>query len=436
VSRWIKAAWWLVLLGPAVAVVIVILRYGVNVPYAEEWDFVAFFALQEVGELRWIDIWAPHNEHRMVVPKLLMLGLAPLTGWNLRAEMLLSAAIAFSSVLLLLALARPALREAGPWVRIWATFTLSLLVFSLAQVGNWLWGWQVQWYVAVFGAVLAVAMTTWSLGRERPWAHVAVGALAALLCQYSLASGAAIWPLCAAILAFHASRARVLGFWLAIGFGSTLLYAIGYERPQGLPALSVVLSDPAGLMRYVGYYLAGPFGRHAGNGAAVTLAFAVLAWIVCRRHRHRPELFMPWIAIAGFVMANALLTGIGRLGMGAEQAQTTRYVTISLLLAAALVPLGVAAFSRTRDERWPSLRRLAGFVGAALLTASVVATDIRRMSDIEEFSRSKVAGRDCVLALETASDDCLRNLHPNPATVRMKASELKALRLSLFAPNG
>lgn len=229
---------------------------------------------------------------------------------------------------------------------------------------------------------------------------------------------------------------RLLGFWLALGFRSTLLYAIGYERPQGLPPLSVVLSDPVGLLRYVGYYLAGPFGRHAGNGAAVVAVFAALAWIVCRRHRRRPELFMPWIALAGFAVSNALLTGIGRLGMGAQQAQTTRYVTISLLLAAALVPLGVLAFSRMRDERWPLMRRVVALAGAALLAASVVAVDIRRLPDIEEFSRSKVAGRDCVLALETASDDCLRNLHPNPATVRARAPELKALRLSLFAPNG
>jgi hypothetical protein len=414
-------------------VVIVILCYGVNVPYAEQWDFVAFFVAQELGGLRWADIWAPHNEHRMVVPKLLMLGLAPLTGWNVRAEMLMSAALAFLSLLVLLALARPALREAGPWTGVWARFTLSVLVFSLAQVGNWLWGWQVQWFLAVLAAILAIAMATWSLERRNPWPHVVIAALAALVCQYSLASGTVIWALCALMLAFHARRARLLGFWLALAFGSTALYAVGYERPQGLPSLGVAIAEPVALLRYAGFYLAGPFGRSAGIGAAVAAAFAVLAWIVCRRHWRRPELFAPWIALAGFAVANALLTGIGRLGMGAQQAQTTRYVTISLLLAAALVPLGVLVFSAAPEGRWPYLRRLAGIAGAALLTIWVVSTDIRRLRDIREFNRAMTEGRDCVLDIGKASDDCLRNLHPHPATVRQRALQLMGLKLSMFA---
>lgn len=415
---------------------IVILRYGVNVPYAEEWDFIAFFVAHDLGGLRWIDLWAPHNEHRMVVPKIVMLALAPLTRWNLRAEMLLSAALAFLGLLLLLALARPALAEARPWTRIWATFTLSLLVFSLAQVGNWLWGWQVQWYIAVLGAILAIALTTWSLERANPWPHVVAAVLAALVCQYSLASGTVIWVLCAAILAFHAQRLRLLAFWLAVALASIVAYAIGYERPQSLPSLGLALSDPVGLLRYVGYYLAGPFGRHAGNGAAVAAVFAALAWIVCRRHWRRPELFVPWIALAGFVVGNAVLTGIGRLGMGPEQAQTTRYVTISLLMVAATVPLGIVALARVPGGRWPQARRAAGVVGAVALTVSVIATDVRRMRDIREFSQSKAAGRDCVFAIETASDDCLRNLHPNPMTVRERAPQLKSLRLSMFARSG
>ena len=432
-SRLIRPASWLALWGPALVVVAVILRYGVNVPYAEEWDFVLFFSSLERGTLRWIDLWAPHNEHRVPIPKLVMLLLAPLTRWNLRAEMLLSATLAFLSLLMLLALARPALEEARPWGRVWATFTMSLLVFSLAQVGNWLWGWQLTWFITVFSAILSVTLATWSLERERPWPYVLATALAAFVCQWSLASGTVIWPMSALVLAFHPQRGRLLGFWLAAALGSTLFYAMDYTRPPGSPSLGVALAEPVLFVRYIGFYLAGPFGRNAGIGLAVAAIFVGFAGIVARRHWRRPALFVPWLAIGGFALANAMLTGLGRLGMGVHQAQTTRYVTISLLLAAAVVPLGVVAFSAAPAGRWSPLRRPVGVVGAAVLTVWVIATDVRRLDDIRDFNRMMTTGRDCVFEIEKAPDSCLMNIHPNPATVRLRAPELAGLKLSMFA---
>ncbi len=421
------------LLGPLAAVLHVVLRYGVNFPFADQWDFIAFFAAQEAGELRWRDVWALHNEHRMVAPKLAMLGLASLTRWNIVAEMLASVVLALASLLILLQLAQPVLRGSGQVGRLWTMLTLSLYVFSLAQGTNRLWGWQIQWFLSLFAAVLTVALATWSLGSVRPWAYVAGAALAALVCQFSIASGVVAWGAGAMVLAVHPLRRRVLAPWLAAAAVATAAFFVGNERHNGLPSLLIARDHPLLLLEYVSNYLSEPLGRHAAIGLVVGLAFVGLVPIAASRHRERPDLFMPWIALGLFAGANAVLTAIGRVGMGAEQGLVARYATIAPLMTVSVVLLGILAFRAWPSGRLTALTPVGAVAGGALLALPAIVADVRGMADLKEVNRRIVAGRTCVLAIDTAPDPCLVRLRPDPAVVRLRAPQLKALGLSGFA---
>lgn len=423
---------WIALLGPLVAVLHVVLRYGVNFPFADQWDFVAFFVVQERGELRWSDIWALHNEHRMVAPKLAMLGLAWLTRWNIVVEMLVSVSLALASLFVLRALARPILDEAGQATRIWVSLTLSLSVFSLAQGTNWLWGWQIQWFLSLFAAVLSIALATRSLRTQRPWGYVIGSAAAALVCQYSIASGLVAWGASALVLAFHPLRRRILPLWIGLTVAASTVYFIGYVRHDGLPSLLIALDRPLALLEYAGNYLSGPLGRHASVGIAVAIVFITLALTAARHQWRNPERFMPWVALGAFAGGNALLTGIGRLGFGAEQGLVSRYVTIGLLMSVALAPLGILAFRGWPAGRWMKVGAVAG---ATLLTLPAILVDARSMTELKDFNRQIIAGRKCVTGIEPETDACLVLLHPDASVVRLRAPQLKALGLSSFAPN-
>ena len=61
--------------------------YGVDVPYWDQWRLVPLLAALDDGTMRVSDLWAIHNEHRVLFPRLVMLGLAQLSGWNTRWEM-------------------------------------------------------------------------------------------------------------------------------------------------------------------------------------------------------------------------------------------------------------------------------------------------------------------------------------------------------------
>ena len=73
---------------PAGVVLALVLRHGVNVPFWDQWELVGLLAAASDGTLTWAEIFRQHNEHRMVFPKIIMLALAALTGWNVVGEML------------------------------------------------------------------------------------------------------------------------------------------------------------------------------------------------------------------------------------------------------------------------------------------------------------------------------------------------------------
>jgi len=85
-NRWETAGFvygvWAVMVVAAFALVY---RYGSNVPYIDDWAMVAYIT----GSVRITPqyIWEQHNEHRVPVPKLILLGLYKLTGGDFRCGM-------------------------------------------------------------------------------------------------------------------------------------------------------------------------------------------------------------------------------------------------------------------------------------------------------------------------------------------------------------
>ena len=65
-----------------------ILWFCVDVPFWDEWDFVPVVGQVYQGTWSIWDIWKPHNEHRLVFPKLVLLTLAWISGWNKLYELL------------------------------------------------------------------------------------------------------------------------------------------------------------------------------------------------------------------------------------------------------------------------------------------------------------------------------------------------------------
>src|SRR5437773_7839481 len=75
---------------PMLVVAFIIHRFGVNVPYADEWSIYPLMEKWSSHQLTWDDLFKVHNGHRILIPRLIYLALMHLTGGNLKAEMFFS----------------------------------------------------------------------------------------------------------------------------------------------------------------------------------------------------------------------------------------------------------------------------------------------------------------------------------------------------------
>ena len=83
-----RAAVWLALSSvPALVLAVHLHRYGVDVPYWDQWRTIEFLDAAHRGALSPGDFFGQHNEHRPAFPLMLIVTLGALTSWNTRAEL-------------------------------------------------------------------------------------------------------------------------------------------------------------------------------------------------------------------------------------------------------------------------------------------------------------------------------------------------------------
>jgi hypothetical protein len=48
-------------------------RTAVNVPFMDDWQFIPLLEKTSQGQLRFGDLWAPHDEHRLLIPRIVII---------------------------------------------------------------------------------------------------------------------------------------------------------------------------------------------------------------------------------------------------------------------------------------------------------------------------------------------------------------------------
>jgi hypothetical protein len=175
-------------------------HYGNALPFWDQWDGEGALVLKPwiEGNLSLGALFAPHNEHRIVLTRLLTLGLFNLNGqWDVLLEMAVNAALCGVIAVLM---AAGILKVFPSWFR-WPALVILATLFALPFAWeNTLAGFQSQFYFLLLFSLLAI----WGLGvhawQSRAWW---VGVIALLLACLSMATGffAAI-----AVLALYALR--------------------------------------------------------------------------------------------------------------------------------------------------------------------------------------------------------------------------------------
>ena len=424
------------LLSPVVLTYIYIRHYGINVPFWDQWSFLEFLQKWSMHTATLADLVEQHNEHRIVFPRLIMTGLAAVTSYNTLAEMYLGWMCVCATTLVIFFMYRKTVKISD--ITLIQFIPVVALLFSWRQVENWLWGFQLGFFLPLSLVLCCFALIELSeaLGFYFLGAVITAG-----IASFSLASALSVWPIGLWQL-WRKERSRntkhtkaaykMTWSWGLIGAGALGLYLLGYNKPAHHPSLAYSLEYPRAAFLFFLAVLGSPLC--VDRYSAITTGLLLLLSGVYAYAANRPKLFSLnsfWDALVAFAICSAVLLVAGRASLGLEQALAPRYTTFVIL---GLIGLYVRLLMLASDRQFLNIFAyglLSAFIAQGIFISLEYGIDEARVT---QGKREKA-----VYILQTLSErsdeEIKKYLFPEPAAVRRLAPFLEAQRLSIFAAN-
>ena len=329
--------------------------FGPEVPLGDDYAIVPQITGRRPVTLDWL--WSLHNEHRIPLSRLALLGLDRLSGHDFRAGMFATVGC-LSALSALLMWAAASIRPGSSYAD--ALFPIALL--NWGHHNNLLWSWQITFGLSTLLAGGAGALILIGGDRFRGLCVVGLAVLLVLLVLVGAVGVAMVPPL--ALCLFGLGVARIVrgerrGSWLLAsalpGTVVAALYFVDYQRPPQIDRTGAIMP----ILRTAAQFLAlgiGPLGSEAwrvagGSVAALAASSAVLLGVTAlRRPEHRPRALGMLAVLGGFGLLTMGLAW-GRAGGGERAGLEPRYVT----LAAPIPCLAVLCWTL---HGGPILRRL------------------------------------------------------------------------------
>ena len=342
-------------LVPLIIYIVCLQQNAVNIPIWDEWQLVDFRLRAIADSVSWQDIFALHNEHRIASMRLIALATNQLsTGWQSSLRMAISCAISITAFSLLILLTWRQFKSSVDdhltppnWhIFGFTTVATSLFFFSPAQQENWLWGFQVPWFLIQFILIAAVFLLYEFLKSQQLVYYVA----AILLCfvaSFSLAQGLFVWLVCLPMFLTKGLKRKfrlaIAGTWLLAATVAFAAYMTGYSKPAGHPNTRLALERPGLAIDFFLNLVGNALGQDGISnvvlGLVMVLTFLSLVILCYRQSATVWNDALVWLSIGLFPMVFATVTTVGRLGLGSGAALASRYSTVTLLLPICLAQL-------------------------------------------------------------------------------------------------
>ncbi|NOY00838.1 MAG: hypothetical protein GXP30_14075 [Verrucomicrobia bacterium] len=396
---WREVLGFLFAFSPAIALLIMINQHAVNVPVWDDWEMVPLIEKAEQGELTFHDLYAPHISHRMVFPRLLILGFMKVGNGDLR--WLIGATFVFGLVagLGIWQLARQTVFRHADTA--WGIlFLANLVIFSPLQWQNWLWAIQIAF-------MLPMACIIWSLvicgkTRWRWWVRALACLALAIVGTHSFGHGLFIWPAVFGLVLFSPHFSKISWHrWTFLALWAVVAVAVIYcyfsldfknaadashayfqqpgEDPPMLKSHQIAKEHPEKVWIFFTTVVGNPFAHVYGIdsvslapkiGIALLALFGLCAAWVLARFR-KPGLWrcaVPWLTLSGTVLCAQAAVTVSRVGLsGMDRATVTRYISISLYLVIAILFLIVLIWQTSEAKWWKSRRLTLGTIAIATL---------------------------------------------------------------------
>ncbi|MBW4693677.1 MAG: hypothetical protein KME27_18185 [Lyngbya sp. HA4199-MV5] len=431
---------------PFVVLLWFVANFGINFPYWDQWDLIELFQKVFLKQATFQDFFAQHNEHRILFPQIIIITLAFLSKWNIQWELYCSVALSAIVFILLLRISLAQTKQRNLLFHA-VNVSICFVVFSLCQWENWMWGFQVAWFLVNLCLVVAILAFSSALHSSLQ-IKVAVAASACLVASFSSAHGLVTWlAIVPSLLACCRGRLQCLkvGFVWVILFLSTLFfYFIDYHKPPHHPDLWFFLKEPQLAATYFLTLLGSPL-LHRSNFSYIFgfLALISFGFFIAHCARKAGSGFFrdaaPWLSLGCFAILFDLMTTLGRAGFGVEQAYSSRYTTVSLLLLVALLQLWHLYRSEPNAVEPSRLFKRndvsVSLFAIGILTSLVLVASIKSLPEAEVFRSRLQYGQACLDVadyVKQSPGNCLELIHPRPNLVVKRAAILNQMNFRHF----
>jgi hypothetical protein len=439
---------------PACILGYLVLKYGVNVPFGDQWDTpgALFEKIGNRGSISLADLLSQHNESRKFFPRLFFLGLAHLTHWNVQYEMLSSFVLACLISLNIYKLSQITLQKSQMYLLLLLSFA-NLIIFSPAQYENWLWGIQIIAFIPIFSITSCLLVAHSHL---KIWTKLLICCAFSILSTFSYANGLLCWIAFLPMFIFSADWQRLkyqgkglfILAWLSAFLVNIGIYFHDYHKPPLHPSFTEVLVHPVKAFFYFCSFLGSPLA-----GGSLTIAFltgfclisvftVLCIYLLWQIHQRKVSLFpiVGWITIGAYSIVSGLITTAGRLGFGIEQSMVSRYTTFSGYLIVSIVYLSVISSNLWNERQLNSSvgqfksvssREISSTTVTVLITAIVTLHLVacsNFVSSMDKSWYSRAEAQACLRFINFVDDACItESLYPKPAIPKQRISAIQKL---------
>ncbi len=445
-ARWVaehklniaKKTSWVLVAVPMLILLVTLLRYSVNVPFWDQWEYVSLLDKLHNGTLTLADLWRQHNEHRILFPKVVTLLLSLVTGYNVRFEVVLNFLTASLTFYVLSTLLRQTFNKARGYTIVAAPI-IAWILFSPVQWINWIWGFQLCFFMGIAATVLTIrVLMSDSLLRESKHLYVAI--VTATIATYSLGNGLVVWIVGLGLLIVRHTRRRDLLVWCGSAGAVIASYLYGFHRSPESLSLLVVAKQPIAVLKYTLSYLGHNLAttavgaRYAG---AILLGIIVLCGLFLYRRKQIEHVY-GWLAISTFVCLTALIAAISRLNFGIDHSMGNSYTSISALFVVVVVVMVLFTLYTSHPRGIKDMTKVYVLVvfllGVLTFPAmqAFVTNYVKGYSSLVEISSHFKRVRRCVYEVTSVNDTCLDIVYPNRQKAWQSVEELRSLKLGPF----
>lgn len=426
----------ILLIVPIIFPLIYISTYAVNVPYWDQYEVIPLFDKLYSGNLSVVDLVAQHNEHRIALPHLLMLGLGTVTHYNVIAEEYLAwFFILLTCILILIALIKAYGFNQSTIVKF---IPVPWLLFSLRQSPTYLWGYQLNFPMTIFFGALALYLLVTS--KNIGW-RLGVAILSGIACTLSMTNGLLIWIIgLLQILYYFRFRKQILNrphflmaaIWGFVGVVVFIMYFIGFAFSENSPSPFYIFGHPKSAVLSLLACVGSPLSSNLYAAAIFGGLFLVLflwVFIMMVKKETEPQPFTTFsFSLAIFGLASVGLIVVGRAGFGYMQMLDAHYITLTMLTI-----IGGYLLLTSIKHRFQNIKP---FLKAGLLGLVIAATLLSIPQAIEAGNGEKTwwpINGYYLSNYEIQSDSTLLTLFSDAQIVRNDAAILKKYNLSVFS---